>query len=69
MWAFAKALLLIARYFRRIAIALERHNDLYRLDLADRGIIELKPGVEDHVEVAYGPQKPTQDEEDERNGW
>jgi hypothetical protein len=59
MWAFAKSLLLIARYSRRIAVSLETLTELYRLDLESRGINTIridpsyKPTKDEMTEVAY----------------
>ncbi len=54
MLGLVKALLLNARYFRRIAIALERMEVLYRLELRTQGIFETDPNLKDEVEVSYG---------------
>jgi len=64
MWALAKAVLLIARYFRRIAVALEAIQASYSLDLRSRGIFELDPKMRDKVEVSYGPQETKEEEEE-----
>lgn len=48
-------------YFRpltRIAHALESLVKLYRLDLAERGIVEPNPGIHDEIEVLYGVKEP-----------
>ena len=63
MWAFAKTVLLVARYFRRIAVALESLRDLYEMDLASRGIQKTQPGLKDPVEVVYGPVETKTEEE------
>lgn len=55
MWGIAKATLVVARYFRRIAESLEAIRELYELDLSERGIYLRKPmGKEDETEVMYG---------------
>lgn len=54
MFTSAKALLLIARYFRRIAIALESIHRLYELELGQQNIIITTPGLRDEVEITYG---------------
>jgi len=56
MWAFAKAVLLIARHFRRIARELESMRQLYELDLQSRGVWRVQPGLKDEVELQYGEQ-------------
>lgn len=61
MWV--KALFLLARYFRRIALALEGLRELYELDLQSRGIVRVRPGVTDEVEVMYGPKHKAPEEE------
>jgi hypothetical protein len=62
MWAFAKAVLLLARYARRIAVSLEQIRDLYELELRYQGIVQLKSEVTDEVEVVYGAQPPAQNQ-------
>ena len=54
MWAIAKSVMLVARYFRRIALALEAIRELYELDLASRGIVRVDPNLRDEVEITYG---------------
>lgn len=54
MIALAKALLLIARYFRRIAISLEQIKSLYELELKHQGIMHIDPTIDDEVEISYG---------------
>lgn len=57
MWAFAKALLLVARYIRRIAVALEGLLELYELDLRSRGIFRVEKNLapaDRAVEISYG---------------
>ncbi len=60
MWAFAKAILLLSRYFRRMANAQEELVRLYKLDLAARGIDDIrydptrKPEKGDMAEIMYG---------------
>ena len=49
-----KALLIIARSFRRMAVALEHIESLYRLELNAQGIYETRAGLKDDVEVTYG---------------
>lgn len=57
--ALIKALFLNARYHRRAAIALEKLERLYRLELEARhGLIEGTPGLKDEVEISYGPKPP-----------
>jgi hypothetical protein len=63
MWTTAKALFLIARYFRRIAIALEGIHSLYKLELATKGIFQLDPKIKDEVEFMYGPKSISVDED------
>lgn len=64
MWGFIKAVLHVARGLRRIAVALERANQLQELVLREQGIVELQPGVKDEVEVVYGPQKSAREAEE-----
>jgi hypothetical protein len=54
--ALVKALLVIARSFRRIAVSLEHIESMYRLELKLAGIHEVvvKPGAVDDVEILYG---------------
>jgi hypothetical protein len=54
MFALIKALLLIARYYRRIALSLEHMERLKVLELRANGIYETDPAVSDEVEVSYG---------------
>lgn len=54
MLALAKAVLLLSRSFRRIALSLERIEALYRLELQSQGIYQTDPGLKDEVEVSYG---------------
>lgn len=56
MWAFAKAVLLLARYVRRVGVELESIRQLYELDLQSRGIVRVDPRLVDQVELCYGPQ-------------
>ena len=55
MFALAKSLLVLGRYLRRIALALESMNELYALELAERGIYRPRPsgGKADEVEISY----------------
>ena len=53
MLAFARALLILARYVRRGAVALEELARLHRLDLDSRGLIPPTASVADPVEVSY----------------
>lgn len=68
MWALAKSVLLFARYFRRIAIALESLDHSYKLDLASRGIHDIKfdpnykPTKDDMTEISYSSKAPDFDE-------
>ena len=58
MWAFAKALLLVGRYFRRIAVALESIRELYELDLSSRGVYRTRtPTKDDEVDIMYGAKQ------------
>ncbi len=60
MWAFAKAILLLSRYFRRMAVAQEELVRLYKLDLESRGVSDIrydpthKPTKDDMAEIMYG---------------
>ena len=62
MWAFAKAVLLLARYARRIAVSLEQICDLYELELRHHGIVQLKENLQDETEVLYGIAEPKQNQ-------
>lgn len=59
MWAFAKAILLMSRFVRRVAIALEALVRLYKLDLESRGIYDTPPikytsdSPSDMAEISY----------------
>lgn len=53
MIGLARAVLLVARYFRRIAISLEKIHDLYALDLESRGIRKATAHVKDVDELVY----------------
>ncbi len=57
MIGLARAVILVARYFRRIAISLEKIHDLYVLDLESRGIRKPIPGVHDIDELVYSEDK------------
>ena len=52
MWL--RVIRLFAKSLSRIAAALEEIRDLYKLDCEARGIVQLKPGVVDQTEIAYG---------------
>jgi len=58
MFALAKSLLILGRYLRRIAIALESIHRLYELELRQQGIIALDPTLQDEIEITYGPKSP-----------
>lgn len=58
MWAAIRTLRLFVKSLTRIAAALEDIRDLYRLDLATRGIVQTSPTVTDAVEISYGYQEP-----------
>jgi len=53
MLVFARALLILARYVRRGAVALEELVKLYRIDLDSRSLIPPTASVADPVEVSY----------------
>ena len=63
MWAFLKAVVRFDRTLQRVARALERANELAELDLRERGVIEVKPGVKDEAELLYGVKAPADDSE------
>lgn len=54
MWATVRAIRLFSKSLSRIAAALEELRDLYRLDLASRGVTPTDTSIRDQVEVAYG---------------
>lgn len=69
MFALGKALLILGRYLRRIAISLESIHELYALELAERGIYKPRKssgGKDDEVEVMYGAKPEAEDSEDWR---
>lgn len=59
MWPFVKSIFLLARYIRRIAVALEGMRRLYEADLESRGVY-LKPDkpIIDKVDISYGYKAP-----------
>lgn len=72
-----KALLLIARYFKRQALAQESLLDLYAQDCAGRGIYlrseaQRRADADDKIEISYGSTHksnlppPDQDEDDSK---
>ena len=64
MRAFAKAVLTLARYIRRMAVALEEIRDLYQLDLAERGLNVKRPAAPgDELEIMYGAREPEKEDE------
>lgn len=63
MWAFLKAIVRFDRTLQRIAVALERANELAELDLRDRGIIEVKADLKGEAELLYGVKAPADDSE------
>jgi hypothetical protein len=64
MGSFVRALLILARQYRRIGKALEDIRDLYVLDCDARGIRKFVPGLKDEVEVAYpGDRRKSTDDE------
>ena len=54
MWVAIRILRLFGKNLTRIACALEEIRDLYRLDLASRGVIATDASLRDQVEVMYG---------------
>jgi len=58
MFLAIRAIHLFAKSLLRIANALEEVRDLYRLELATRGIVPITPGIKDEVEIAYGYREP-----------
>lgn len=61
MLALAKGLLLIARYFRRMAVSLEKIQALYELELRTRDIWIPTKG-QDVCEVSYGIKTTSADD-------
>lgn len=57
MIGLARAVMLVARYFKRIAISLEAIQELYALDLESRGVRKQVPGVHDPDEFFYSEEK------------
>lgn len=60
MFLWFRTIRLFAKSLARIANALEEIRDLYKLDLATRGIVPITPGIHDEVEISYG-YRPTED--------
>lgn len=56
MFAFAKAIIQVAKALRRIAIALEDIRTMYELELKTRGIHRYDPSLNDETIVSYGAQ-------------
>lgn len=69
MWAFAKAILLLAKFTRRQAIATEQLVALYKLDLESRNVVAVhfdpnyKPKPDDMSEIMYGVKEPDEYED------
>jgi hypothetical protein len=60
-----RTLFLFAKSIKRIAIALENIEKLYRLDCEARGIIVTNPSIRDQTEISY---KSLPEDEYERMG-
>ena len=58
MATFVRALLILAKQYRRIGKALEDIRDLYVLDCESRGIVRMRPDIKDEVEVVYPGDRP-----------
>lgn len=54
MFLWFRTIRLFTKSLVRIAIALEELRDLYKLDLATRGIVPITPDIHDEVEISYG---------------
>jgi hypothetical protein len=54
MFAFVRAILILAKSLKRIAVVLEKIHALYELELRYQGIVQITPGIVDEVEVSYG---------------
>ncbi len=61
MWTAFRILRMLAKSFATIAASLSDIRDLYRLDLASRGVIQINPTIKDEVEVAYGYHEPEEE--------
>jgi hypothetical protein len=61
MWSAIRTLRLFVKSLTRIASAIEEIRDLYKLELASRGITPLSPAVHDEVEVVYGYREPVEE--------
>ena len=66
MKAFIKAIIVLARYHRRTAVALERIASLYELELRSNGIVPVDSTLKDPTEVSYGSMKV---DETNLEGW
>jgi len=63
MGTFVRAILILAKQYRRIGKALEDIRDLYVLDCESRGVRKFIPDLQDEVEVSYpGDKMRHQDE-------
>lgn len=58
MWLALRVIRLFSKDLSRLATAVSDLRDLYRLDLASRGIIQTNPSLKDELEVAYGAIEP-----------
>ncbi len=60
-----KTLFVFVKSLKRIAVALENIEKLYRMDCEARGIIVTNPGIRDQTEISY---KSVPEDEYERFG-
>ncbi len=58
MWLAIRVLRLFSKDLSRLATAVSDLRDLYRLDLASRGVIQINSTLKDELEVEYGSMEP-----------
>lgn len=58
MWLAIRVIRLFSKDLSRIASSLEGILELYRLELATRGILQTNPTLKDELEVQYGYSEP-----------
>lgn len=60
MWGFAKAILILARQFRRLGDEVAALRELYELDCNSRGIYRMpKTAIHDDTEISYDVKQGT----------
>ncbi len=58
MWLAIRVIRLFSKDLSRLATAVADIRDLYRLDLASRGVIQTNPALKDELEVSYASMEP-----------